>query len=118
MTENFLEKLFEHNNWANQKIIEACSTLSDEQLDATPHSVTKGTIRETVLHLVGAQYSYLKTLTLPVEERRGPVTVDFADIKSSIQTSGDALLAVARGERMPLGDPLETRMDTTLARGC
>lgn len=109
MTDNFLEKLFEHNNWANMKIIQICSTLSDEQLDATPHSVTKGTIRETVLHLVGAQYSYLKTLTLPVEERRGPVTVDFADIESSIQTSGDALLAVARGEQTPLTDPLETR---------
>jgi uncharacterized damage-inducible protein DinB len=109
MTEFFLEKLFEHNNWANMKIIQVCLTLSDKQLDATPHSVTKGTIRETVLHLVSAQYSYLRTLTLPVEERRGPVTVDFADIKSSIQTSGDALLAMVRGERTPLGDPLETR---------
>ena len=109
MTENFLEKLFEHNNWANMKIIQVCSTLSDERLDATPHSVTKGTIRETMLHLVSAQYSYLRTLTLPVEERRTSVTVDFADIKSSIQTSGDALLAMARGERTPLGDPLETR---------
>ena len=48
MTENFLEKLFEHNNWANQKIIQACYALSDEQLDAEPHSVTKGNIRRTL----------------------------------------------------------------------
>ena len=32
MTDNFLFKLFEHNNWANLQIIQACSSLSDEQL--------------------------------------------------------------------------------------
>lgn len=30
MTENLLVKLFEHNNWANLKIIEACYALGDE----------------------------------------------------------------------------------------
>ncbi len=29
MTENFLVKLFEHNNWANLQIIQACSALRD-----------------------------------------------------------------------------------------
>jgi len=50
MSNNFLEKLFEHNNWANQKIIQACFALSDEQLEAQPQSVTKGNIRETLIH--------------------------------------------------------------------
>ena len=59
MTETFLVKLFEHNNWANQKIIEACYALSDEQLDTEPHSVTKGNIRETLSHLVTSQRGYL-----------------------------------------------------------
>lgn len=36
MSENFLVKLFEHNNWANQKLIEACLSLRDEQLDTEP----------------------------------------------------------------------------------
>ena len=36
MTENILGRLFEHNNWANLQIIQACSALSDEQLDAEP----------------------------------------------------------------------------------
>jgi len=69
MTENFLEKLFEHNNWANLQIIQACSALSDEQLDAEPQSVTKGSIRRTLLHLVASQQGYLSLLTLPVEVR-------------------------------------------------
>jgi uncharacterized damage-inducible protein DinB len=102
MTENILAKLFEHNNWANLKIIEVCSTLSDEQLDAKPKSVTKGSIRRTLVHLVSSQYSYLRTLTLPLEERREAFTVDFADLKESISQSGEALLVLTKGERQPL----------------
>ncbi len=109
MTDNFLEKIFEHNNWANQKIIEACSALSDEQLDAEPHSVTKGTIRRTLVHLVSSQYSYLRTLTLPLEERQETSTVDFRDLQELARSSGESLLALARGERSPFSSPLKTR---------
>ena len=109
MVENFLEKLFEHNNWANLQMIQACSALSDEQLDAEPQSVTKGTIRRTLVHLVSSQYSYLRTLTLPLEERRDAITVDFAELKESVRKSGEELLAFARGEQQPLKPQLQTR---------
>ena len=109
MTENFLAKLFEHNNWANTQIIQACLVLSDEQLDAEPQSVTKGTIRGTLVHLVSSQYSYLRTLTLPLEERRNAVTVAFAELQNSANKSGEGLLALARGEQKPLTDQLQTR---------
>ena len=109
MTENFLEKLFEHNNWANLQIIQVCSALSDEQLDAEPQSITKGTIRRTLVHLVSSQYSYLRTLTLPLEERRDAISVDFAELKESVRRSGEELLAFARGERQPLKAQLQTR---------
>jgi uncharacterized damage-inducible protein DinB len=109
MTENFLVKLYEHNNWANLCIVEACAALSDEQLDAVPQSVTKGTIRRTVVHLVSSQYSYLRTLTLPLEERLDSVTVDFAELPESVRYSGGALLAIARGEQQPLKSQLQTR---------
>jgi uncharacterized damage-inducible protein DinB len=42
MAENTLVKLFEHNNWANAQIIQACSALRDEQLNAEPRSATHG----------------------------------------------------------------------------
>jgi uncharacterized damage-inducible protein DinB len=109
MAENFLAKLFEHNNWANQRIIEACSVLSDEQLDTEPQSVTKGTIRRTLVHLVSSQYSYLRTLTLPLEERLQPTSVEFSDLKDSATRSGEALLALARGEQEPVTSPLQSR---------
>lgn len=109
MIENFVVRIFEHNNWANQKIIQACYALSEEQLDAEPHSVTKGTIRRTLVHLVSSQYGYLRTLTLPLEERPDSPTVAFAELEESAKLSGEALLALARGERKPLKSRLQTR---------
>jgi uncharacterized damage-inducible protein DinB len=109
MNGNFLAKIFEHNNWANQKIIEACYALTDEQLDAEPQSVTKGTIRRTLVHMVSSQESYLNTLTLPVEERLHPRTVPFAELEESARMSGEGLLVLARGNRGPFEPRLKTR---------
>jgi uncharacterized damage-inducible protein DinB len=97
MTENILEKLFEHNNWANNQIIQACSALSDEQLDAEPQSTTAGSIRHTLLHLVSAQQGYLSLLTLPVEERHN-VPPTFAELQKSASISGEGLLSLARAD--------------------
>jgi uncharacterized damage-inducible protein DinB len=108
MTGNFLEKLFEHNNWANEKIIEACYALRDEQLDAEPHSVTKGTIRRTLLHLVHSQLGYLSLLTMPVDQRPD-VAPTFAELKASARLSGEGLLALARGEQQPFNSRLTTK---------
>ena len=108
MSENFLEKLFEHNNWANHAIIQACSVLSDEQLDAEPKSVTKGTIRRTLLHLVGSQNGYLSLLTLPVEERLSTRAKTFVELQESVRKSGEGLLALVRGDQSPLKNPLQT----------
>ena len=108
MTENFLEKLFEHNNWANPRIIQACSALSDEQLDAEPQSATRGSIRSTLSHLAGAQAGYLSLLTLPVEERVR-VTPAFDELQEFVSKSGEGLLALARGVQKPLKPQLQTR---------
>jgi uncharacterized damage-inducible protein DinB len=110
MIENILAKLFEHNNWANLRIIEACSALSDEQLDAEPRSVTKGSIRRTLLHLVTSQRNYLSLLTLPVESRPDvPPPSTFAELQESARASGDGLLALSRGE---WSEPLKPRLQT------
>lgn len=98
MTENFLAKVLEHNNWANLQIIQACSALSDEQLDAEPQSATQGSIRSTLLHLVASQRGYLRLLTLPVEERRNTPPLTFAELEKSASTSGEGFLALVRDE--------------------
>ena len=110
MTENFLVKLFEHNNWANLQIIQACSALSDEQLDAEPQSATKGSIRSTLSHLVASQQGYLRILTLPLEARLDAPTVAFAELQESASKSGEGLLALARDEsRLHQKTRLQTR---------
>lgn len=108
MTENFLVKIFEHNNWANEKIIQACYALTDEQLDAEPHSVTKGNIRETLIHLVTSQRGYFALLTLPVEDRPTAL-LEFAELQESVRLSGAGLLALARGEQESFEPRLRTR---------
>jgi uncharacterized damage-inducible protein DinB len=108
MTETFLVKLFEHNNWANQKIIEACYALSDEQLDTEPHSVTKGNIRETLSHLVTSQRGYLALLTLTLAERP-TFPLEFSELRESARMSGEGLLALAEGEQKPFEARLKTR---------
>jgi len=51
----------------------------------------------------------LRTLTLPVEERREAHTVDFAELQESTTKSGEGLLALAKGEQKPFTSPLQTR---------
>lgn len=109
MAENYLARIFEHNNWANSKIIEACSALTDEQLDAPPQSATEGTIRSTLLHLVSAQNGYLRNLTLPLEERMDRVDVPFSELQESLKNSGEKLLELSRdGSKLP-STPIQTR---------
>lgn len=111
MTANFLARIFEHNNWANQKIMEICSTLSDEQLDAPPQSATEGSIRNTLIHVVSAQYGYLRLLTLPLEERQDRVTISFEELPASLKESGERLLELATDAGKLPSTRLQTRDD-------
>lgn len=111
MTENILARLFEHNNWANQKIMEVCLTLTDEQLDAPPRSATEGSIRSTLTHLVSAQHGYLRLLTIPLEERKDRVTLQFDELQESLKSSGERLLELARDESKLPTTRLRTRDD-------
>jgi len=110
MTDNFLVKLFEHNNWANLQIIRACSVLSDEQLDAEPKSATRGSIRRTLSHLVSSQQGYLSLLTLPIDARHDvPPPPTFAELQESASISGEGLLSLVRDEP---SKSLKTRLQT------
>lgn len=106
---DYFAKMLEHNNWANQQIIQVCTTLSDEQLDAAPLSATKGTIRDTLMHLVASQRGYLALLTLPVDERPRDRPA-FEALADSARQSGQGLLAVAQDEaRLFQATRLQTR---------
>jgi uncharacterized damage-inducible protein DinB len=108
MPDSILVKLFEHNNWANAQILDACSRLTDEQLDAEPQSATKGTIRRTLEHLVGSQWGYTSLLTRrePQFDRKSFPTL--GDLAEGARMSGERLLALAKGEPGQLESRLKT----------
>ena len=96
MSESLVE-LFKHNAWANQRLFDACEGLSDAQLDATIAG-TFGSIRSTLMHIVGAQERFAVALAEagPVVEirERGPFP-GLAALRDSARTSGEALAGLA-----------------------
>lgn len=103
MTATVLSRLFEHNNWANNLILDACSKLTDAQLDAQPQSATKGTIRETLSNFVRAQQIYLRDLTRvePSFTWEDPPALE--KLRESLTRSGQGFLEIASDEsgRLP-----------------
>src|SRR3712207_4497213 len=96
MSESLVE-MFRHNVWANERLFNACEGLSDAQLDATVGG-TFGTIRDTLVHIVGAQERYVAALA-----ESGPVSVirerepfsSIADLREAARSSGKALIELA-----------------------
>jgi len=89
--------MFQHNTWANVRVYDACASLSDAQLGATAVG-TYGSIRDTLLHLLGAQERYVSLLTgsqLADAPREGAPFPGVAALRERVQANGDALLAVA-----------------------
>ena len=57
-----LNELFQHNRWANERILEACRDLSDKQRAASVVG-TYGELGYTLIHIVRAESWYLSLLT-------------------------------------------------------
>jgi uncharacterized damage-inducible protein DinB len=62
MSGSVLDDAFAHHVWATLRLVDTCLPLSSEQL-GTPVLGTYGSILETVRHLVGADSSYLYSIT-------------------------------------------------------
>src|SRR2546425_8706941 len=62
MTSSLLDDAFAHHVWATMRLIDACLTLSSEQLGSAVPG-TYGSIIETMRHLVGGDSDYLSIMT-------------------------------------------------------
>lgn len=92
-----LEEMFKHNLWANLRLLETCGKLSDDQLDASAPG-TYGRIRDTLVHLVGAEQNYVALLTREYHERPlrfGDAFPGIADLQERARWSGERLIALA-----------------------
>jgi len=95
-----LTALFSHNTWANLKLLDFCERLSDAQLDSTAIGGF-GSIRDTLLHIVGAEVSYVNRATgkLPAQGFDRDVFPGFAVLKDAARWAGDELLHLAISAR-------------------
>ena len=91
-----LTTLFGHNLWANVRLFEVCTTLSDPQLDATIVG-SFGSIRSTLLHIVDAERSYLSRLATgqPLRRPKDEPTPTMAEMLALARHSGQGLIDVA-----------------------
>ena len=93
-------KLFEHNVWANLKLLDFCEGLSDEHLDSTAIGCY-GSIRDTLGHIVRGEVSYVERVNgkLPaVPPRRGEFA-GFEVLKDAVRWTGEELLELALSGR-------------------
>ena len=88
-----LTTLFQHNRWANLRLLEQCAGLTDAQLDATLAG-TYGSIRDTWQHLATAERSYLSRISTGQRYSRPkdapPLTP--AELKEALEASGAGLV--------------------------
>lgn len=116
-----LEEIFRQNVWANGRLIEVCAALTDEQLDSAPAGGTYGSIRSTLMHLVGAQDRYVDLMS-GIEPRESVEEKDFPgweELKGHAEKSGEELVSIAATKnpgdslRRPFG-PQELEMDASV----
>src|SRR5215210_4615824 len=95
-----LTALFAHNTWANLKLLDFCARLSDAQLDATAIGCF-GSIRDTVVHIVGAEVSYVVRVNgkLPPQPFSRGEFPGFASLKDAVRWTNDELLQLALSAR-------------------
>ena len=97
---HWVTDFYRQNEWANLMLIDACRTLSDEQLDATAVG-TFGSIRDTLRHIVSAEGGYAHELgSEPARRlRRDDPWPDFDALADIASAAADAL--VAAGDTAP-----------------
>lgn len=85
-------ELFRHNTWANLQLLETCSRLSGDQLDATAVG-TYGSVRDTLRHILSAEERYVGRLTGKTAD--GPLQTDsflsVEELQSFARSSGEKL---------------------------
>jgi len=92
-------EVFEYNRWATLSLLEACRTLTDDQLDTRVEGVS-GTVRELLLHVVGGQQTQaLRTMGRQHEGelRRDSAWPGWDVLLDLARESADRLVAIAEG---------------------
>jgi uncharacterized damage-inducible protein DinB len=103
MTTPMLRTAFAHHVWATERLIDACSGLTREQL-VRPVPGTYGPIIETLGHLVGSDGWYLSFFSDNVARIAPDPSTTLADFRSAATKNGEEWLRV-------LGQDLDPETD-------
>lgn len=125
---SLLDDAFAHHIWATERLIDACATLTREQL-ATSTPGTYGSILATLAHLVssdGWYLSFFRAQPAPIDEESN---VTLADLRAAIAANGaiwrDILAAdpdpeadlVERGDEWEFHQPAGLRLAQAIHHG-
>jgi uncharacterized damage-inducible protein DinB len=91
-----MDDAFAHHIWATLRLIDACTPLSQEQLE-TPVPGTYGSIIATMRHLVGADSWYLFDITGDPARRIDDESMDLSQLRSAMEDDARAWSQVLVG---------------------
>ena len=88
-----LTTLFSHNLWANQRLLDLCADLTDEQLDSTLDG-TFGSIRDTWQHIARAEQAYFSRVSTGklYQHPKAAEAITIAEISESLRFSGEGFI--------------------------
>lgn len=100
MTDSILKDAFAHHVWASMTLLDACATLSGEQMaSATPG--TYGSIRDTLRHLVGSDCSYLRVISGGNHQQADEESLDLDGLRAEMAGHAAAWQSVISGDPDP-----------------
>ena len=99
-TPTLLHDAFRHHAWANDVLLEACATLTPEQL-AAPAPGTYGPILDTLRHLVGSDNWYLFVITDGRHEEFAEETAGIGELKAGARRAAAAWEELLAGDLDP-----------------
>ncbi len=108
MTRSALDDAFAHHVWATLQIIDACSSLGDEQL-ATEVPGTYGSILDTLRHLVGSDAWYLFVISGGHAERIDEDVMSLPELRAVMEGQAAAWSSV-------LGTDVDADLDVVAHR--
>lgn len=112
MTTSVMHHAFGHHTWATLRLLEACSTLPEDQLELAPEG-TFGSIIDTLRHLVGADAAYLSLLTDGAVHEVHESTMDIGELATAMQSHVDAWQRLLERDLDPDLDVVRHRDDGT-----
>ena len=92
-----LPDFFTYNLWANLRLLDACTQLSNAQMDAIMTG-TFGSVRETLMHLFAAEEGYVRSFTgtTPTPPLKELTTfAGFDELRRRAERSGKELINIA-----------------------